>query len=144
MKATISYKDAIEGLNLEIQSMVEKTGKQSKDALNQIGAAVKRNVQTAAPVSEREYYYTDGQKKRNTHIKDDVVYKVKNSRKADSRYVSVSGGPDTWRKWHLADEGHVTQNGRFVPGNGFTEKAVVMSESEIDEIINNMIGEIVQ
>lgn len=144
MKPTISYQSAIEGINSEIVDMLDKMENGQKKVLAQIGETVAKNVKEVAPESDAEYYYYSGQKKLNVHIKDDVVYKVKHSRKAESNYVSVSGGSKTWRKWHLADEGHVAQNGRFVPGNGFVDKATIISAPAIDHIVDDMIGEIIK
>lgn len=144
MKPTISYQTAMEGINDEIVEMLDKMENSPRQVLAQIGEVVAKNVEAVAPVSGEEYYYDSGQKKPNVHIKDDVVFKVKYSRKAESNYVSVSGGPKTWRKWHLADEGHVAQNGKFIPGSGFVDKATIMSEAAIDHIVDDMIGEIIE
>lgn len=144
MKPTIEYATAVKRINDEIVDMLDQMESKPVKVLAEIGAAVAKNVEAVAPVSEQEYYYSFGQKKPNVHIKDDVVFKVKYSRKARSNYVSVSGGRKTWKKWHLADEGHVAQNGRFIPGNGFVQKAVLMSEPIVDSIVDGMIGEIIK
>lgn len=143
MKPKIEYKSEMEEIQNEVSKMTEKLGPESKKALNQVGEAVAKTVRKTAPRSDKEFYYKNGKKYENVHIKDDVIYKVKKSRKTKEQYVSISGGKKTWPKWHVADEGHVTANGRFVAGNGFVEKAVIDSETDVDNIVDSFLGEIV-
>lgn len=144
MKATIRYQKAVEEVNDEIVAMMDKMKISPHKALIQIGEIVAQNVKIVAPESDQEYYYYSGQKRQNVHIKDDVVYKVKYSLAAGHNYVSVSGGSKTWRKWHVVDEGHVAQNGRFIPGTAFVNEATIISAPAIDRIVDDMIGEIIK
>lgn len=141
---TFEYEDAITGIMKEVENLHVLAEKESKKALKKIGIAVSSTVAMTAPVSDVEHYYYKGQKKNNVHIADDVVYRVKKSRKAGLYYVSVSGGKNTWQKWHLANDGHVAQNGRFISGNHFVEKAEIKSEQQIESIIEDFIGEVIK
>ncbi|MCM1467497.1 MAG: hypothetical protein NC086_05065, partial [Alistipes sp.] len=78
------------------------------------------------------------------HIADDVTRKVKRSKKSKAKYVTVSGDEKTWRKWHLANDGHVAKNGKFVPGNHFADKAEIASESSIDRIVEKVMEGVVK
>ncbi len=143
MKAKIEYKSQIEDIQNEVSKMQEQLGPESKKALTQIGEEASKVVRRTAPRSDKEKRYKNGRTVENVHIQDDVVYKVKKSRKSKENYVSVSGGKNTWPKWHVADEGHVAANGRFIPGNGFVEKATIQSGEVIDSIVDSFLGRIV-
>lgn len=142
--AKLEYQDAMQEIFAEVNEMVENADKNINPALNQIGSVVAVNVSTVAPVSDSDYYYYKGQKVPNTHLKDDVVYKVKKSRKLKNKYVSISGGKKTWAKWHLANDGHVAENGKFIPGSHFVEQAVTKSEEKIDSIVDSFVKGVVK
>lgn len=144
MKVKLDYEGAVSGLQEEVSKMLNTAENDVKPALEQIGGAVAVQVEKAARRSNREFYYSNGQKKPNTHIQDDVVYKVKKSRKSKQNYVSVSGGKGTWRKWHLVSDGHVAQNGRFIPGDKFVDKAAKNSEQDVDHIIDMFVRGIIR
>lgn len=145
----LDYKEAIDGIRAEVARMSELMDKESGKALDEIGKVIEANVMMTAPVSDKEYYYyKNGKgecgKKRNVHIADDVTRKVKRSKKSKMKYVTVSGGKDTWRKWHLANDGHVAANGKVIPGNKFADKAEIMSEESIDRIVKKAMEGVVK
>lgn len=72
------------------------------------------------------------------------MFKIKRLRKGTGKYVSISGGKKTWAKWHVVNDGHMTSNLRFVPGNHFVDKAEAMSESSIEAIVDTFLGDIVK
>lgn len=138
------YQDTLNGIFAEVNKIVENADRNINPVLNQIGSVVAVNVEMVAPVSDEDFYYYKGKKVSNTHIKDDVVYRVKKSRKMDCKYVSIGGGKKTWAKWHLANDGHVAENGKFVPGNHFVEKAVLKSEDKIESLVDAFVKGVVQ
>lgn len=138
------YQNALGDIFTEVNKMVENADRNINPALNQIGAVVAVNVESVAPVSDEDFYYYKGEKVPNTHIKDDVVYRVKKSRKMNCKYVSISGGKKTWAKWHLANDGHVAENGKFVPGSHFVERAVAKSEDKIESVVDAFVKGVVQ
>lgn len=140
----LDYKEAIDGIRAEVARMSELMDKESGKALDEIGKVIEANVMMTAPVSDRKYYYSNGGKKENVHIADDVTRNVRKSKKSKRKYVTVSGGKNTWRKWHLANDGHVAKNGKFVPGNHFADKAEIMSEGSIDRIVGKAMEGVVK
>lgn len=147
--ANINYQEAIDGIRAEVARMSELMDKESGKALDEIGKVIEANVMMTAPVSDKEYYYYkngkgESSKKENVHIADDVTRKVKRSKESKMKYVTVSGDKKTWRKWHLANDGHVAKNGKFVPGNHFADKAEIKSEHYIDNIIEKAMGGVIK
>lgn len=143
---SIDYLDAVEGLQKEVEAVLQNANSNSKKCLTRIGTAVAYETSKVAEGirSDNDYYWYKGEKRTNTHIADDVVYKVKNSRKTKQPYVSISGGKKTWPKWILANDGHVAENGRFIPGNHFVEKSAKASEPAVEQIVDEFIGGIIR
>lgn len=137
MKASIEYQKALQGIYDDVTRIQNLADRDIKTVLKRIGIAVKAAVVMIVPESDKKFYYYKGQKKDNTHISQDVEYKVKKSRTTKERYVTISGGKKTWSKWHLANDGHVTPSGKFVPGNYFADKAVVKIENEVEDIVTD-------
>lgn len=144
MKASVSYKEVLEGMQINVSRIQELTEKRMKDALNKIGIAVKSAVAMTVPVSDKESYWYKGNKRENVHIADDIEYKIKKAKRTKELYVTISGGKKTWAKWHVANDGHVAQNGKFIQGNYFADKAVVKAENEIDDIVDSFLQEVVR
>lgn len=142
---SIDYLGALQGIEEDVEKLFKNAEADSKKCLNRIGTAVAHETTKDAEQirSDNDYYWSKGEKKQNVHIADDVVYKVKKSRKTNQNYVSISGGKKTWPKWILANDGHVAQNGRFIPGNHFVEQSVKNSENAVDQIVNEYVGGIV-
>lgn len=138
------YKEAIDDIRKEVARMSELLDKESGKALDEIGKVIEANVMMTAPVSDKEYYYYKKEKKKNVHIADDVTKKVKKYKKGSGKYVTVYGDKNTWRKWHLANDGHVAKNGKFIPGNHFADKAEIMSEGSIDRIVEKAMEGVVK
>lgn len=143
MAFTMDYLEAIQGIQEDVERLLKNADTDSKKCLNRIGIAISYETSKTAKRSKNDYYWSKGEKKQNVHIADDVVYKVKKSRKTNQNYVSISGGKKTWPKWILANDGHVAQNGRFIPGNHFVEQSVKNSENAVDQIVNEYVGGIV-
>lgn len=137
MESEINYEDAMRGMIDDIGNMLNKV-ENNKACLQKIGRVIKLEVETKAPISDKEFYYTSGCKYPNTHIKDDVIYKVKKSSTGEN-YVSVSGGQKTWPKWHLVNDGHVATNGDWVEGTHFVDKIALGVEDLIDDIVVDFV-----
>lgn len=73
--------------------------------------------------------------KHGVHLSEDVKKRIKTSSKGT--IITVNGGSKTGKLWWLVDEGHIAQNGTFVPGIHFTDKAY--RQTEVDEIIDNLL-----
>lgn len=143
MKIEMDYKDAINDLQSRVNMLSEKTEANITGCLSKIGSIVALTTGNTAKRSDKEYYWSKGEKKKNTHIADDVVYVVKRGRKTKSPYVTISGGSKTWPKWILANDGHVAENGKFVPGNHFVDKAARLSEEKVDSVIDEFLKGII-
>ena len=144
MKASVSYKEVLEGMQINVSRIQELTEKGMKDALNKIGIAVKSAVAMTVPVSDKKSYWYKGNKRESVHIADDIEHRIKKARGTKELYVTISGGEKTWQKWLVVNDGHVAQNGKFVPGNYFADKAVVKAENEIDDIVDSFLQEVVR
>lgn len=138
MRVKFETDGAVKDISDQIMMLrnVTSARKQSQ-ILERVGKTVKARVERAIDQCRRTV--PDSYKKRHEHIRDDVVYKVKSSRRAGGKYVSISGGRSTWRLWHLVNDGHV-QDGIFTPGNHFIDRAVTLSEDEVMRIIDEEIG----
>ena len=139
MKANIQYKEQIEDIQKNVARIQKYADSEVKPVLTEVGRTISAVITLTAPESDKEYYYRKGQKLKNVHISQDVVKKKKKSRTTKSYYVTVSGGKKTWRKWHLANDGHIAENGRYVRGNYFVERAEVKSESKVNTIVDNFL-----
>lgn len=133
MEAEINYEEAMRGMVDEVGTMLTKV-ENNKPVLRKIGRILKLEIETKAPVSDIDY-----SKRRGKHIKDDVVFKVKKSKATGENYVSVSGGKDTWPKWHLVNDGHIAPNGKWVEGNHFVDKVALNVEEVIDDVVVDFV-----
>lgn len=144
MKAHISYEEVIQGIQINVSRLQELTESGMKAALEKIGIAVKSAITMSVPISDKEFYWYEKSKRENVHIVDDIEYKIKKAKGTKELYVTISGGKRTWPKWHVSNDGHVAQNGKFIQGNYFADKAVVKAENEIDDIVDSFLQEVVR
>lgn len=144
MKASLGYKETIQDMEKDVGRLSNFAAEQTRPVLDEIGKTISDIVKRTAPRSENDYYYSNGHKVKNTHIADDVIYKVKKSKRTGEQYVSVSGGKKTWAKWHLVNDGHVASNGNYVKGNYFVDKAEVRSETPVDDIVDDFLRRMVE
>jgi len=143
MKMSLNYQDAVNNLQNDVSKMLETADNTVNKSLKEIGMVLSVAVSKNAPRSNNDYYWSNGVKKQNTHIADDVTYKVGKAKRTKTPYVSVSGDKSTWPKWIVANDGHVATNGKFVPGNHFVEISAAASETYVDNIVNNFMKGIV-
>ena len=112
--------------------------------MEKIGVAVESAITATVPKSDKEFYWYEGSERESVHIADDIEHRIKKARGTKELYVTISGGEKTWQKWLVVNDGHVAQNGKFVPGNYFADKAVLKAENEIDDIVDSFLQEVVR
>lgn len=148
MKVSIDYKEGILAIDEMLKCLPAKLQDQEKMVLKKVGTVIKKNVlrymresdveERAKAVSPSNY---DGSRPY-VHMKDDVKSSVRKD-KMGNQYVSVRGGKMTGFKWGMVNDGHISRDGStFVPGNNFMGRAVSVSESEVDRLINDMLKKV--
>lgn len=140
----VEFKNA-DGTLLDISKELERVRKVAGDnaqkgVLKKIGEAVKKKVEQSLAVRRTAI---GTYKEYHRHMIDDVKVSVKKNKRTGVNFVSVGGGKETGRLWHLVSDGHV-QNGHFTAGNKFIDKAVSLSESDVDTIVNQHIKEAIR
>lgn len=141
MKATMNddgWRELEEYVGTLQTKMDDKTLKQ---VLRKVGQAMKKKVLQYAPGKTQNPSYADFNQSEYKHIREDITYKVRKS-STGQLYVSVKGGKTTGYKWHWLNEGHIAQNGRFVPGTHFVDKAEASSADDINEAIDEFLEDI--
>lgn len=128
-KYTLNY-DALNQLGDELQGMNETIKSQIRDTATEIGRDLKRNTEQAIPRALHP--------KHGTHLAEDVKMSVKVT--DTNATITVNGGSKTGGYWFIVDNGHVAQNGRFVEGAHFTDKAY--NATEVEKPVNQLIQEI--
>lgn len=144
MRASVSYEEVLEGIQIDISRLLKLAEDKRREALEKIGVAVESAISTTVPRSDKKFYWYKGNKRESVHIADDIEYKIKKAKGTKELYVTISGGEKTWQKWHVANDGHMVQNGKFVPGNYFADKAVIKAENQIDDIVDSFLKEVVR
>ena len=144
MKASVSYEEVLEGIQIDISRLLKLAEDKRREALEKIGVAVESAITATVPRSDNVFYWYEGSKRESVHIAEDIEHRIKKARGTKELYVTISGGEKTWQKWLVVNDGHVAQNGKFVPGNYFADKAVVKAENEIDDIVDSFLQEVVR
>lgn len=121
---------ALNDLTNELFEMNDKLKSRIKETATEIGQELKKNTEAAIPRSAKPTH--------GTHLADDVKMSVKVTDKKAS--ITVNGGRKTGGYWFIVDNGHVAQNGRFVPGVHFTDKAY--NATRVAEPVNKLIEDI--
>lgn len=104
-----------------------------KEIGQEIGQELKRNVEATIPVEE-------GNPKHGTHAVDEVKVSVR--KKKESIKITAEGGKVMGGYWWLIDNGHVAQDGTFVPGAHFTDKAYEMTD--VEGRVENLLSRIIK
>lgn len=125
--------DALNELSNEFLTMDNNLKSKIKGVATEIGQKLKRNTESAIPRSARPTH--------GVHMADDVKMSVSVSDKKAS--ITVKGGKKTGSLWFIVDNGHVAQNGKFVAGAHFTDKAYNATEVEgpVDKFIAEVLNE---
>lgn len=123
---------ALNELADELVAMDENLKSNIKDVAESIGKELKANTETAIPRSAFP--------KHGVHLADDVKMSVKATDKKAT--ITVKGGAKTGKLWWAVDNGHVAQNGFFVPGVHFTDKAYNATNvsGPVDELIEEVLN----
>lgn len=114
-----------------------------KKVLRKVGKAAKKKVQQYAPERSQDPSYSDFGKGRYKHIKEDINYVVKKTELGDM-YVTISGGKTTGYKWQWVNDGHIAQNGRYVPGTHFIDKAEAAMGDDINKAVNDFMEDLLK
>ena len=115
--------------------------KKVKECLRKVGQHIQKLVKQFAPRPSKHPSYSDAGKGNYKHIVDDIKYTVRKSRANGQYYVSVHGGKWTGYKWLWVNDGHLTQNGDWVEGTHFVDKAETASQDGISEIVDEYLKE---
>lgn len=124
---------ALNELAEEFINMDEILKANIKNTAQEIGKELKQNTEMAIP---RETFAKHG-----IHLADDVKMSVKTTNKKTT--ITVKGGNKTGKLWWTVDNGHVAQNGYFVPGVHFTDKAYSNTNvsGPVDDLIKGVLEE---
>lgn len=138
MTVDINYKDALNGIVADVLKMDNVLEKDQQKALEDIGKVIKRETQKVLPVSDEG---GSGYK----HMRDDIKVTVNGKkRKTGVTGVTVHGGKLTAYKWHMLDDGTRNPNGTVhTRAMHFTAKAMENATPEIERIVDDLIGRVV-
>lgn len=121
---------ALNELAEEFIKMDDNLKSNIKEVATEIGEQLKRNTEAAIPRASKPTH--------GVHLADDVKLNVKATEKKAT--ITVSGGKKTGSLWFIVDNGHIAQNGRFVGGAHFTDKAY--RATDVETPVNRFIQEI--
>ena len=138
MTVAMNYKDALNGIVADVLKMDNVLVKDQQKALEDIGKVIKRETQKILPVSDEG---GSGYK----HMRDDIKVTVNGKkRKTGVTGVTVHGGKLTAYKWHMLDDGTRNPNGTVhTRARHFTAKAMENATPEIERIVDDLIGRVV-
>lgn len=139
MNTTFNYQDATFEIREEIARIPKSIRANAKPTMQKIAKLVKKNVEGAlqnlgASGTMSNY---DGSTPY-VHMKDDVRTSVKDDNEG-AVYAIIRGGKYTAYKWHLVNNGTVNTRATH-----FMDKAMSMTESEANALIDEMINKAVQ
>jgi HK97 gp10 family phage protein len=138
MEINFNFEDAFREIQQEIGMMPESVIKESKTVISKAAKILKKHVEdNLRRVDHGNTSNYDGSTPY-VHMKDDVKTSVKDD-KQGSIVAIIRGGKYTAYKWHLVNNGTVNSKATH-----FIDKALKDSESEIDQLVDNMIGRVVQ
>lgn len=99
MKASVSYEEVLEGIQIDISRLLKLAEDKRREALEKIGVAVESAITATVPKSDKEFYWYEGSERESVHIADDIEHRIKKARGTKELYVTISGGEKTWQKW---------------------------------------------
>lgn len=119
--------------------------REEKKALKQIGKVIEKNVKSELLIVEStetgNWTNYDGSRPYK-HMIDDVKVTTKSDKMGISRVI-VCGGRLTSFKWHIVNDGsYDSKTGRKIPATHFIEKAIKKSESDIESILDELLGKV--
>lgn len=138
MTVDMNYKDALNGIVADVLKMDNVLEQDQQKALEAIGKVIKKETQKVLPVS-------DEGGKGYKHMRDDIKVTVNGKkRKTGVTGVTIHGGKLTAYKWHMLDDGTRNPNGTVhTRARHFTAKAMEQATPEIEKIVDDLIGRVV-
>lgn len=138
MTVDMNYKDALNGIVADVLKMDNVLEQDQQKALEAIGKVIKKETQKVLPVS-------DESGKGYKHMRDDIKVTVNGKRKKTGvTGVTIHGGKLTAYKWHMLDDGTRNPNGTVhTRARHFTAKAMEQATPEIEKIVDDLIGRVV-
>lgn len=138
MKVDFEYDKALQGMVADVLRCEKIMESEQEKVLGEIGKVIKKNTATALPKSNEA---GPGYK----HMRDDIKVTINGKRKKTGvTGVTVHGGKLTAYKWHMLDDGTRNPNGTVhTKALHFTQKAVEASAGDIDKIVDELIGRVV-
>lgn len=141
MRVDFNADEMIYSIEQELFRLPEMMEKEEKKVMRQIQKIITGKLNANLSKSDGQNTNYDGSKPY-VHIKDDIKATVKSKDGVAS--VLIRGGKFTGYKWHMLNDGTRDQNGRVkTPATHFIDKALKQSEPEIDALIDELIGGIV-
>lgn len=137
MKVDFEYQESLQGIVSDILRMENVLEQDQQKALEDIGKAIKKEVETILPQSDKygaEY----------KHMRKDVKVTINGKKnKTGVTGVTVHGGKLTSYKWHMLDDGTRNPDGSIhTRAIHFTDKALENAAPDIERIIDDLIGRV--
>lgn len=129
-KYDLNYSE-FERLGRVFDAMTVELKNEIKSAATQIGNQLKSNTEASIP--------RGAVAKHGVHLADEVKMSISSNDKRTT--ITVKGGKKTGGYWWIVDNGHIAQNGKFVGGAHFTDKAYSMTN--VDGPVQDMIDKVV-
>lgn len=138
MKVDFEYDKALQGMVADVLRCEKIMESEQEKVLGEIGKVIKKNTAATLPKSNEA---GPGYK----HMRDDIKVTINGKRKKTGvTGVTVHGGKLTAYKWHMLDDGTRNPNGTVhTKALHFTQKAVEASAGDIDKIVDELIGRVV-
>lgn len=141
MKVDFDASEQLFSIEQELRRLPELAEKEEKKVMQSIRKVIMEKLKANLPKSDGQNTNYDGSKPY-VHMRDDIKATVKS--KDGVAYVLIRGGKLTGYKWHLVNDGTRDQYGRVkTTATHFIDKALKQSEAEIDALIDDLIGGIV-
>jgi HK97 gp10 family phage protein len=138
MEINFDFEDALNEIVQEFAGYRNSITKESKTVMSKSAKILKKHVvENLKRVDHGDASNYDGTVPY-IHMKDDIKTSVKDD-KQGTIVAIIRGGKYTGYKWHLVNNGTVNSNATH-----FIDKALKDSENEIDQLVDEMIGRVVQ
>jgi HK97 gp10 family phage protein len=136
MNVNMDYKQALNGMITDVLRSGQILESAQEALLTNAGKIIKKEVREIVPKSNEMH----------THLRDDIKVSVRGKkRKTGVTGVSVYGGDDTWRKWHLIDDGTRNPDGSVhTPALHFSSKAMEKATPKIESLVNDLVRKVTE
>ena len=141
MRVDFNAGEQLFSIEQELRRLPELAEQEEKKVMKRIQKIITEKLKANLPKSAGQNTNYDGSKPY-VHMQDDIKATVKS--KDGVAYVLIRGGKLTGFKWHLVNDGTRDRNGGVkTPATHFIDMALKQSEPEIDALIDELIGGIV-